>query len=201
MIVIVDYGLGNLRSIANMLKKSGSDSVISGEPGVINSATKLILPGVGAFDTAMEELESRGLKEVLNKKVLQEKSPVLGICLGMQLLTDGSEEGAKPGLGWIRGKARRFPRSVELKVPHMRWNTVRPVQQHPLSQGLDDASRFYFVHSYYVTVDSQNHSLLKTDYGVSFDAGIARDNIMGVQFHPERSHKFGRLLLTNFIQL
>jgi len=201
MIVIVDYGLGNLRSIANMLKKSGSDSVISGDAEVINTASKLILPGVGAFDTAMNELETRGLIEVLNKKVLEQKCPVLGICLGMQLLTGGSEEGVKPGLGWIPGKARRFPKATELKVPHMRWNTVRPVQLHPLLQDIDEASRFYFVHSYYVTAESESHSLLKTDYGVSFDAGIARDNIMGVQFHPERSHKFGRLLLTNFIQL
>lgn len=201
MITIIDYGVGNVRSVANMLNKIGEPSLITDNPDDIRAATSLILPGVGAFDTAMNELEKRGLKELLHQKVMIEKTQVLGICLGMQLLTDGSEEGKEKGFGWIPGFAYRFPQSAEWKVPHMRWNSVTATGESPLLSELEDDARFYFVHSYYVKAEERQHAILSTEYGLSFDAALQKDNIMGVQFHPERSHKFGLKLLYNFTKL
>ena len=198
MITIVDYGVGNVRSIANMLKKAGASALITDDIAAIEKSDKIILPGVGAFDTAMKELDRRGLRAVLQYKAMEEKVPLLGICLGMQLLTRGSEEGQEPGFGWIPGYAYRFPRSESLKVPHMRWNQAAVTQASALTQGLDGEARFYFVHSYYVRAEDQAHAIMRTEYGISFDAALQKENIMGVQFHPERSHKFGLKLLHNF---
>jgi imidazole glycerol phosphate synthase glutamine amidotransferase subunit len=203
MITIVNYGLGNLGSIHNMLKRIGVDSVVSAAEEEIAAAGKLILPGVGHFDRAMTLIEESGLRRVLDHKALTEKVPVLGICLGMQLLTEGSEEGVMPGLGWIPGRTVRFrfDERPELKIPHMGWNYVEPVRHGPFTDGIDDAFRFYFVHSYHVVVDSAEDAVLTTEYGIRFNSGISRGNVFGVQFHPEKSHKFGMRLLKNFAEL
>lgn len=202
MIVIVNYGLGNLGSIQNMLKKIGVESKVSSEPNEILSAEKLILPGVGNFGRGMQELNSRGLKDILNQKALVEKTPVLGICLGMQLMTDESEESESVGLGWINAKTYKFDFSDnEMKVPHMGWNTVEVINQNKLIDKSSDEIRYYFVHSYYVKVADERHSISKTNYGVSFDSAFQKENIYGVQFHPEKSHKFGMNLLKNFSAL
>lgn len=201
MITIVDYGLGNLGSVRNMFKRIGVPATVTGAPDAIAKATKLLLPGVGAFDNAMARIEASGLREVLDQKALRERVPVLGICLGMQLLTRSSEEGARPGLGWVSGATYRFPRDMALKVPHMGWNVVTPTSESPLIRDLPEESRFYFVHSYYVRVDDPRHSVLRTTHGVPFDAALQQDNIFGAQFHPEKSHRFGMQLLSNFAAL
>lgn len=198
MIYIVDYGMGNLGSVQNMFKYLGVGSKITDDPQELKSASKILLPGVGSFDQAMTRIANSGFRDMLNLKVLVEKVPLLGICLGMQLITLGSEEGKLPGLGWISASTIRFPRNNGLKVPHMGWNTVTPTTQSPLTKDLPDESRFYFVHSYYVKVENERNSILKTEYGLTFDAAIQQDNIYGAQFHPEKSHKFGMQLLKNF---
>ncbi len=202
MIVIVDYGMGNLGSICNMLKRIGTTSIVSNSIEEIQKATKLILPGVGAFDAAMTRINESGLREVLNRKVLEDKVPVLGICLGMQLLTYGSEEGKLPGLGWIPSQTKKIPAEERLKIPHMGWNITHRSSLSPITKGLDQEEiRFYFVHSYAVSVDDPKYSILQTHYGINFDSGIQRDHIFGVQFHPEKSHRFGKKLLSNFVEL
>lgn len=201
MIAIVDYGMGNLGSIQNMFKRIGAAARVTGDPAVLADARKILLPGVGAFDSAMQRIADAGLREVLDRKALDERVPTLGICLGMQLLTRGSEEGQLPGLGWIAASTKRFPAIAGLKVPHMGWNLVTPTQPSPLTDGLPAESRFYFVHSYYVRVDDPADSLLRTHYGIDFDAAVAHGNIYGAQFHPEKSHKFGMKLLANFASL
>lgn len=201
MITIVDYGMGNLGSIQNMFKRIGVPASITSDPAVVAQAGKVLLPGVGAFDAAMQRIDASGLREVLDRKALHERVPVLGICLGMQLLTRGSEEGQRPGLGWIGASVRRLPGGPGLKVPHMGWNVVTPTRRHPLTDSLPDESRFYFVHSYGVFADDPADRLLKARHGIEFDAAIAHDNICGAQFHPEKSHKFGMQLLANFARL
>lgn len=201
MITIVDYGMGNLGSLLNMFKRVGARAQITADTRVVEDATKLLLPGVGAFDAAMKRINDSGLREVLDRKVLVEHTPILGICLGMQLLTRSSEEGTEAGLGWIAASTRRFPSQPGLKVPHMGWNAVVPTQSHALTDGLPPDPRFYFVHSYYVTVDDAAHSLLTTSYGLEFDAAIGSRNILGAQFHAEKSHRFGMTLLSNFAKL
>jgi glutamine amidotransferase len=203
MLTIVDYGVGNLASIQNMLKKLGVPSVISSEQAVIEKATRIILPGVGAFDTCSEKLQQSGLTEILNQKALQERVPLLGVCVGMQLLLNGSEEGQLPGLGWIKGRNIRFRKEQmpsDYKIPHMSWTDVRPVKSARLLQEMEEP-RFYFVHSYHAQLDNAEDGLIEADYGYSFIAGVERDNILGVQFHPEKSHKFGMKLLQNFVKL
>lgn len=202
MITIVDYGMGNVGSIVNMLKKVGSSSVVASGVEDIEKATKLILPGVGAFDTAMDKINNSGLREVLDKKALEEKIPVLGICLGMQLLTKGSDEGKLPGLAWIPAYTGRIPQSAGIKVPHMGWNITRSSTPSALTSGFDvEETRFYFVHSYAVSVEDPNNSILKSFHGIDFDSGIQKENIFGVQFHPEKSHRFGKKLFANFVGL
>jgi glutamine amidotransferase len=203
LLVIVNYGVGNLASIKNILKKIGEDAVISSDETVIGQADKLILPGVGAFDTCAEKLTESGLLPVLNEKVLIEKRPVLGICVGMQLLTRGSEEGQLAGLGWIDGKIVRFsPEKApfQLKIPHMGWTDVMLNKPSGLFTDMYDEPRFYFVHSYHPQLDNVEDVLVYADYGYRFAAGIEKGNIMGVQFHPEKSHKFGMKLLQNFLR-
>lgn len=203
MIVIVDYGVGNLGSIANMLRKVGGEAVVSSDGAVIEQAQKLILPGVGAFDSGMKNLNQAGLIPLLNRKVLDEKTPILGLCLGMQLFARRSEEGVLPGLDWIGSDVTRFrfdPHGTTLKIPHMGWNNVKTERKHPLWKDFDTDGRFYFVHSYHLVCDDRNSILATTLYGYEFVSAVARDNILGVQFHPEKSHKFGMRLLSNFVE-
>lgn len=203
MITIVDYGMGNLGSVHNMFKYIGVQSQISGDVDVISKAEKILLPGVGAFDAAMKRLREVGLLEVLNQKALQDKVPVLGICLGMQMLTRSSEEGKLEGLGWIPAKTLKFKfEDRKLKVPHMGWNLVHQVNASPLIEELPEEPRFYFVHSYHVVADDDKYVLMRTNYGYEFDSVITNgDNIFGAQFHPEKSHKFGMKLFKNFAAL
>lgn len=203
MLTIIDYGTGNLSSIKNMLKRLGIDSLISNQTNDILNADKLILPGVGAFDYGMEQLHLSGLVNVLNEKVLTNKTPILGICLGVQLLTAGSEEGKAKGLGWIKAKTVAFDKTklaANQKIPHMSWCDVMDYKQSKLFTDMPEDLRFYFVHSYHLQVDDENEVLVKASYGYPFAAGIEKDNILGVQFHPEKSHKYGMQLLQNFVK-
>lgn len=202
MITIVNYGMGNLGSMVNMFKRIGVEARIESDPYAIRQARKLLLPGVGAFDSAMACINSvPGLLDALNYKVLVDRTPVLGVCLGMQLLTRSSEEGHLSGLGWIPGVTSRFPKQDGLKVPHMGWNVSSPNSSSPLTVNVGDKPRYYFVHSYCVHVDDPAHSLMKTHYGIDFDSAIGYENIYGVQFHPEKSHRFGMQILKNFAEL
>ncbi len=201
MITIIDYDMGNPRSIMNMLQRLGFNSEITRDHKKIENAKKVILPGVGSFDTAMKNLDNYGLTEPLSKKALIDKVPFLGICLGMQILTNSSEEGELPGLGWINGRALKFKSNADIKVPHMGWNYIKSNPNSRICFNLDPKSRFYFVHSYYVQVTNSEHSSMKTNYSLEFDSGIENDNIFGVQFHPEKSHKFGMQILKNFSEL
>ncbi len=201
MIIIIDYGMGNLGSIVNMFKKVGAKAEVSSDLDVIANAPKLLLPGVGSFDKAMERIEALGIRSVLDEQALVLKKPILGICLGMQLLTRGSEEGSLPGLGWISADTKKFPSMPGLRIPHMGWNKVEPNTPSYLTHDLPVESRFYFVHSYCVQVDDQRNSILKCQYGISFDAAVQCDNIFGAQFHPEKSHNFGMQIFKNFVNL
>jgi imidazole glycerol-phosphate synthase subunit HisH len=200
-IVIVDYGAGNLRSIQNMLRRLGRDSEITSDPGVVARASKLILPGVGKFDFGMRQLEERGLKSALDKRVLGDGAPLLGICLGAQLLTRGSEEGDLPGLGWIAARTVRFDPAkaapATIRIPHMGWADTAFVGDHPIAAGLEKP-RFYYVHSYHIEPEDETDVLARAEHGYAFVAGVARGNVLGVQFHPEKSHRFGMTLLNNF---
>lgn len=203
MIVIVDYGMGNLGSIRNMLKKVGADSQMTSDPESILRAEKIILPGVGAFDHGMQQLKKLNCLEILRQKVVQEKVSCLGICLGMQLFMEKSEEGVLPGLGWLKGQVKKFKfdnGETPLRVPHMGWNSVRVAKRHPLFEGLEQP-RFYFVHSYHVVCENPEDVLGKTEYGYPFVSSIGKENIWGAQFHPEKSHKFGMRLFQNFVRV
>jgi glutamine amidotransferase len=201
MITIIDYKTGNLGSIQNILKRIGEDSVITSDKNEIDKATKLILPGVGTFDTGMKNLSALDLIDVLNKKVLVEKTPVLGICLGMQLLSRGSEEGSLSGLGWIDAFTVRFQfkDTVEYKIPHMGWNFTNPVKNSRLFDNMYPDARFYFVHSYFFRANDKDDILASSNYEIEFTSAVEKGNILGVQFHPEKSHKFGMRLLKNFV--
>ena len=203
MIVVVDYGMGNLGSIANMLKKIGAAARISSDIPEIEGADKLILPGVGAFDNGMIKLHELGLVDILNTKVLQDKTPILGLCLGMQLFTQESEEGELAGLGWFEAQTVRFKFDKDqqgLKIPHMGWNYIQVQKPSRLFEGMPEESRFYFVHSYHPVCQNQRDVLATTVYGYDFPSIIMRDNILGAQFHPEKSHKFGMRLFKNFVE-
>jgi glutamine amidotransferase len=202
MIHIIDYGMGNLGSMQNMFKRIGADVNIDSDPNKLGIATKLVLPGVGSFDAAMSRINSTdGLRELLEHKANVEKVPILGVCLGMQLLTCSSDEGELPGLGWIKAKTLRFSNKDGLKVPHMGWNIATPVRKSPLTEEVIKEARFYFVHSFCVHIEDAKHSIMRTNYGGVFDSAISRDNIYGVQFHPEKSHRFGMHILKNFAKL
>ena len=201
MIAIVDYGMGNLGSIRNILRRIGVPSMVTGDVEDIGRADKVLLPGVGSFDAAMGQIQDRGLREVLDRKALDERVPTLGICLGMQLITRGSQEGRRPGLGWVEAEACRFPGDRGLKVPHMGWNAVARTRPSRLTDGLSVDARFYFVHSYFVRTDRPEDTVLSARYGVPFAAALEVRNIFGAQFHPEKSHKFGMQLLANFARL
>ncbi|HEY0771680.1 MAG TPA: imidazole glycerol phosphate synthase subunit HisH [Sphingobacteriaceae bacterium] len=202
MITIVDYGAGNIGSIVNMIRKIGVEVEVSSDLLKINTAKKLILPGVGNFDYGMQKLIESGLIESLNNRVLVEKCPILGICLGVQLFTKGSQEGELKGLGWFNAEVVKFQFDGDgKKIPHMGWNEVRLSKGSKLFTGLDDHARFYFVHSYHLRCNEEADCLAKTDYGYAFTAALEKENIVGVQFHPEKSHKFGMKILKNFVEL
>ena len=202
MIVIVDYGVGNTGAMANMLEHIGFESVVSGDPDVLRSASKLILPGVGAFDRAMDRLRQSGLASILTERVVTQGIPVLGVCLGMQLLTQASEEGVTPGLGWIRGRCRRIDASgnESLKVPHIGWANVQAERASPIFPSIEEENRFYFVHSYHVVCEDPGAIAAIVRYGGSLTAAVSMGNVHGVQFHPEKSHRFGMRLLQRFIE-
>jgi imidazole glycerol-phosphate synthase subunit HisH len=202
-VVVVDYGVGNLGSILNMLKKLGAAAKASRVAADIETAERLILPGIGAFDSAMGKLKESGLIPVLEQRVLFQKTPLLGICLGMQLLANGSEEGALPGLGWIDADIKRFrPEQMAdaQKIPHMGWNKAAPAASAPLFRGMESDARFYFAHSFHVSC-APTATLCETHYGYDFASGIVSGNVMGVQFHPEKSHRFGLKLLENYMSI
>lgn len=201
MVAIIDYGLGNLGSIANMLKVIGEKSVITANKERIAAADRIILPGVGAFDAGMAKLNETGLMDFIKQQVLEEKKPLLGICLGMQMLGRKSAEGQLSGLGLIPFETVRFKLdNTDLKVPHMGWDIVEFKQQGPLIEGLNGRQRYYFVHSYHAVCDSPKNVLMTCDYGYEFACAVVSDNIYGVQFHPEKSHDFGMALLDNFVK-
>lgn len=203
MITIIDYGMGNLGSVQNMFKRIGAQTEISGDANAIAQATKILLPGVGAFDSAMQKIADSYLIAILNQKALVEKVPILGICLGMQLLTKGSEEGTLPGLGWVDAQTVKFKFEPEtkLKIPHMGWNQIYPQKQSALLDTLPPEPRFYFVHSYHVQCNNAEDVLATTSFGGNFHSMLQHENIYGAQFHPEKSHKFGMKVLKNFAEL
>lgn len=205
-IIVVDYGMGNLGSIRNMLKKVGAECVVTSDPDVVAKASRIVLPGVGHFGRAMSNIAELGLKEVLDKKALVQRVPILGVCLGMQLMTESSDEAPdSPGFGWIPAQTRRFDNSrfpEPLRIPHIGWNVMEVAKKHPLFEddGIEE-HRFYFVHTYAVTCTFPEDVLGHTSHGHPFVAAFARDNLVGCQFHPEKSHKFGMSLFRRFVQL
>ena len=202
MIGIIDYGMGNVGSIANMLKRIGAASQISRDPATLEACERLVLPGVGAFDAAMAQLDDLKLIGPLNDLVLEAKRPILGICLGMQLMTRRSEEGKRQGLGWLPGETIRFQNggNSELKIPNMGWRNTRPIGETPIFVTPMDERRFYFVHSYHVCCDEEVDEAAAATHGIEFVAAFSRDNVHGVQFHPEKSHRYGKQLLTDFVR-
>jgi len=198
MITIIDYGVGNLGSIRNMLRRVDADVTVSSDAAEVRAADKLILPGIGSFDHAVRELRASGLVPLVERRVLEEKVPLLGICVGAQLLLARSDEGSEPGLGWIDGETVAFPSNAALKIPHMGWTDVVAHKPSALWRGLEDEARFYFVHSYRLSCTHPEDVLATAVYGDEFPAAIERGNLAGVQFHPEKSHRFGMTLLRNF---
>lgn len=202
MIAIIDYDIGNLGAVANMLARIGARCAITNDPALVAEASGIILPGNGSFDACMRNFNACGLRDMVEQRVLDDAVPLLGICVGAQMLGQASEEGCEPGLGWLDMQVRRFPEIEGLRIPHMGWNVVRSVKaDDPLCRSLDPDARFYFVHSYRLVPEDPADCLLEAHYGVDFAAGVARRNIYGVQFHPEKSHRFGKQLLGAFAEL
>lgn len=203
-IVVIDYDLGNLRSVQKAFERLDCNVIISRDENDLNGADKLVLSGVGHFLNGMLNLRKFGLIEQLNKLVVEKQKPILGICLGMQLMTKFSEEGNIEGLGWINADTvllKKESLSNNLKIPHMGWNTINSKSRHKILENITSDDEFYFVHSYSVKCHEKKYSLCTSAYGIDFDSGIERENIIGVQFHPEKSHKVGMRLLENFIKL
>lgn len=202
-IVIVDYAMGNLNSVQKKMIQLNATVEISSDPSVILKADKLILPGVGHFEKAVEIMHQKGLWDVLNKSVLIDKKPILGICLGMQLMTNFSEEGNVNGFGWIDATVVRFQvqDSLKFKIPHMGWNQIEIRKESLLMKGLTNQSEFYFVHSYHVKTDDKKVVLNETNYESNFVSAFENEHIFGVQYHPEKSHDSGKILLSNFLEI
>ena len=203
MIAIINYGLGNLSSIQNMCKRLGIDAKVTNDESEIRNASKLILPGVGHFKRGMENLNGSGLRPLLDELVLNQKKPILGICLGAQLMTKHSEEGDIDGLGWVDAVTVRFDQAKinGLKVPHMGWTDIKTINQNPLWSNLPTDPRFYFVHTYHFKFDKKEEISAVSNYSYEFACAFHKDNIYGTQFHPEKSHKFGMKVLENFNKL
>lgn len=204
MITIIDYGLGNVLAFVNVYSRLNIPVAVAKSADDLVNATKLILPGVGSFDHAVQQLDQSGMRQSIEQLVLQQGMPVLGICVGMQMLAKSSDEGKLPGLGWIDGRVKKFdvsnmPHGTHL--PHMGWNDVKPVVDGGLFKGMEQDARFYFLHSYYFECHQQSDILAVTDYGVQFSCAVKHDNVYGVQFHPEKSHHFGSQLLRNFAEI
>ena len=204
MITIVDYGLGNVRAFLNVYRRLNIEANTATNGEELKAASKLILPGVGSFDHAMEQLNGSGMRETLDELVLGDGVPVLGVCVGMQILARSSEEGKAPGLAWIDGSVKALGSLVsteKLPVPHMGWNDVRPVPGTRLFDQLDVGARFYFLHSYYFHCERENEVVAVSSYGLEFACAVKSANVFGVQFHPEKSHRSGTRLLQNFAEL
>lgn len=203
MIHIVDYGVGNIGSILNMLKRVGSEAILASTSDDLKNATKIVLPGVGNFDHGMRQLKKSGMIELLNQKVNDEKVPILGICLGAQLMCNASEEGRVEGLSWFDAEVKKFNfnDSTNLRIPHMGWNYVNNVKDSIISKDLPQDSRFYFVHSYHMVTKHTNDILFKTNYGYDFVSGLQHENKFACQFHPEKSHKYGIQMFKNFASI
>lgn len=203
MVYIINYGIGNLGSVKNMFKKIGVEAQYATTPEDIYKAEKLVLPGVGAFDSCVKALKSSGMLNSLTEQVRTKKVPLLGICVGYQMLTEKSEEGIESGLGWLEAETVKFrDDSLKMKIPHMGWNYITPAAEHPLVRCYaQEKARAYFVHSYYVKAKKNQDVILETEYINKFAAGMAHENIMGVQFHPEKSHRFGQELFKSFMEL
>jgi glutamine amidotransferase len=203
IVQIIDYGVGNLSSVGNMIIKSGGKPIFIKKPSDLNLKERIILPGVGSFDSGMKNLKDSNFIPVLNEAVNINKVPFIGICLGMQLLFDTSEEGVANGLGWISGSVTKFSfdNSSNLKIPHMGWNTVNVKKNSVLANIRDEKLRFYFVHSYHVNCNNKDNILMTTNYGITFVSAVQNDNIFGAQFHPEKSHRFGMDLLSKFLKI
>ena len=204
MISIVDYGLGNISAFFNIYKRLNIEVSVVSSVEKLQSAERIILPGVGSFDWAMRKLNESGMREQLDFLVLDKQVPVLGVCVGMQMMAERSDEGDLLGLDWLDGDVKRFDESSftqKIDLPHMGWNGVMPVIDHPLFSGLEEEARFYFLHSYYFSEKERSQVLAETDYSGLFSASVYRNNILGVQFHPEKSHHWGVRLLKNFAEL
>jgi glutamine amidotransferase len=204
MICIVDYGLGNVQAFVTMYKRLGVEVVRARSAVELRGAGKLILPGVGAFDRAIGLLNASGMRQALEQLVLGQKVPVLGICVGMQILAASSDEGIATGLNWVKGRVRSFetnPASSHLPLPHMGWNDVSSAEGSPLFKGIENDARFYFLHSYYFECADASSSVAIADYGFPFDCAVQNGNVFGVQFHPEKSHHWGGAILKNFAEL
>jgi glutamine amidotransferase len=205
MICIVDYGVGNIQAFLNLFKRLGVDARRADTPDVLSDAARLVLPGVGHFDHAMQRLNGSGMRPKLEELVLGAKVPVVGICVGMQMLAQGSDEGTLPGLNWVPGRVRGFanhPQSGNLPMPHMGWNELQPrVGSKLFSKGFENAPLFYFLHSYFFDAQDKQDVAATASYGLDFDAVVSRGHIHGVQCHPEKSHHWGELLLKNFVEL
>ena len=201
MITIIDYGLGNVKAFVNLYTRLNIKTKIAKEAKDLTNASKIILPGVGAFDYAMEQLNKSGMRDQIEKKVLLEKIPFMGICVGMQILANSSDEGKLSGLGWIDGKVEIFQNKEskpQLELPHMGWNTIKSINDSPILSGLTDKSRFYFLHSFYFAAKNKKDIISTSHYGFDFSSGVSFGNIFGIQFHPEKSHLNGIKLLKNF---
>jgi glutamine amidotransferase len=204
MIAIIDYGLGNVKAFANVYKNLNLPAIIVKRPNELKNVGKVILPGVGAFDYAMQKLDQSGMRQFLDEMVIERNVPVLGICVGMQMLASSSDEGKLSGLGWIDGVVKRFNFSSlkkPLMIPHMGWNSINQLKKNSLFSGLDHDARFYFLHSYYFQCQKNEDNIAVTDYGGEFACAVNSENIFGIQFHPEKSHQWGIQLLANFAKL
>lgn len=203
MVTIIDYGVGNINAFLNIFKQLNIPAATAKKVEDLEQATKLILPGVGHFDYAMQRFNDSGMKDKVNELVLQKKLPVVGVCVGMQMMAKGSDEGNLEGLGWVDAHVHKFDAaqvSAKLPLPHMGWNDIQLTKNTPLLQDLDENPRYYFLHSYYFKCENNDDIIAETDYGIKFTSAINHKNIFGAQFHPEKSHHFGIQLLKNFAE-